>query len=425
MRLFTTSRPIDATVTPPPSKSITHRALIAAALSPGRTRLENPLDAEDTRLTAAALARLGAEVRRSSSAWWEVEGWPDGRPPATGAPQVRLQLGNSGTSLRLLMPVAALGSRATLFDGRPRLRQRPVDALLAALRGGGVQIDEQGRPGRLPVTVRGPLGAGKLSVDAGVSSQYVSGLLLAAPRAGGPVTLEVERLASRPYVDLTLAVMRDFGVEVQRDGDHRFEVAPAAYRSPGTYVVEADASAAAFLLAAGAVTGGRVRVHGVGVDSCQGDRRFLSYLAAMGCTTQEGSDWLEVRGRPVRGIEVDLNDTPDLVPPLAAVALVAPGVSTMTGIAHLRHKESDRIAALQSEAMKLGADITAGEDSLSIRPTPGGLHGAAVVAHDDHRIAMALAVVALTVPGLELDDPACVGKSYPHFFEDLEAMIAG
>ena len=421
MKLLTTSRPVDVEITPPPSKSITHRALIAAAMCPGRTRLENPLDAEDTRLTASALARLGAKVRRSSSAWWEVGGWPEGRPPAAGPPLVRLQLGNSGTSLRLLMPVAALGARSTLFDGRPRLRQRPVAPLADALRSCGVRVDEQGRPGCPPVIVRGPLAGGTIRIDAGTSSQFVSGLLLAAPGAPGPVTIEVERLSSRPYVDLTLGVMADFGIDVERDGAVRFRVAPAAYRSPGRYRIEADASAAAFLLAAGAVTGGRVRVTGVGTDSRQGDRRFLGYLAAMGCATAEGPDWLEVTGPPTRGIEADLNEAPDLVPPLAAVALMAPAPSRVSGIAHLRHKESDRIAALASEAAKLGGDVEAGEDFLAIRPAV--LRGGVVAAHDDHRIAMALAVIALAVPGVELDDPDCVGKSYPRFFDDLQAMI--
>ncbi|MFQ5718930.1 MAG: 3-phosphoshikimate 1-carboxyvinyltransferase [Acidobacteriota bacterium] len=423
MKLLTAPRPIDAVITPPPSKSLTHRALIAAALAPGRTRLANPLDAEDTRLTASALARLGAGVRRSSTAWWEIEGWPDGRPPPGGPPLVRLQLGNSGTSLRLLMPVAALGTRSTLFDGRPRLRRRPVGPLAAALRSRGVQVDEQGRPGCPPVIVTGPLTGGALAIDAAASSQFVSGLLLAGPRAGGPVHVDVLCLSSRPYVDLTRDVMASFGVQVRPDDRGRFEISPATYRSPGTYRVEADASAAAFLLAAGAATGGRVRVTGVGQDSPQGDRRFLDQLAAMGCSTTAGPDWMEVSGPLRHGLTADLNDTPDLVPPRAAVALLAPTPSRRAGIAHLRHKESDRLAALAAEAARLGGAVEAGPDFLAIDPAP--LHGAEVAAHDDHRIAMAMAIVALRVPGMSLDDPDCVGKSYPGFFDDLARMIHG
>ncbi len=426
--------PARGTITAPPSKSITHRALVAAALCRGTTRVENPLDAEDTRLTASALEALGAGVERAGSVWL-VRGFPGGVPGRPGesaaAGDVRLELGNSGTSLRLLLPVAALGAGAVVLDGSPRLRQRPVGPQAAALRTLGAHVEELGEPGCPPVRVRGPLAGGRATLDARASSQLLSGLLLAAPRAAAPVEIQVGGLSSRPYVDLTVAVLAAFGITVQVKESGQSDaaaglicrVSPAEPVSPGTFVVEGDASAAAFLLAAAAVTGGEVTVRGVGEASAQGDRRMLALLAEMGCATAAGPDWLRAAGRPRRGLAADLNDVPDLVPPVVAVALHAPGPSRLTGIGHLRLKESDRLAALAGEAGRLGGRIAAGEDSLEVSPAP--LHGGAVSACGDHRIAMAQAVAALPVAGdVFLDDTASVAKSWPAFFEDLAALLA-
>jgi 3-phosphoshikimate 1-carboxyvinyltransferase len=235
--------------------------------------------------------------------------------------------------------------------------------------------------------------------------------------------VHVTALSSRPYVDLTMAVLDSFGVQVKRPAAYIYSVRPGAPVSPGRFRVEADASAAAFLLAAGVVTGGRARVEGVGSASIQGDRVFLDLLARMGCTTESGSDWMAAAGPPTRGLTADLNETPDLVPPLAAVALFAPGPTRITGIGHLRLKESDRIAALAAETAKLGADVEEGEDFIAFRPAT--LNTARVGSHGDHRIAMAMAVAGLGIGGLELAEPACVAKSYPGFFRDLERLLAG
>jgi 3-phosphoshikimate 1-carboxyvinyltransferase len=442
VRLPRATRPVRGKISPPPSKSITHRALIAAALCPGQTRIENPLDAEDSRLTAAALGRLGAGIRYEESCW-TVDGFPGGRPgelPAAGragesaggsripaqagddVSPLRLELGNSGTSLRLLLPVAALGSSPAILDGVERLRRRPVGPLVDSLRPLGANVDYLAAEGCPPVRVQGPLNGGETILDASQSSQYLSGLLMAGPRMAAGVRVRVTALSSEPYVELTRAVLARFGVPVERSETDRFRVAPGEPVSPGRFRVEADASGAAFLLAAGVVTGGRVCVRGVGADSLQGDRVFLDYLARMGCRTESGPDWLAAGGLPVRGVEADLNATPDLVPPLAAVALFAPGPSRLTGIGHLRLKESDRIAALAAETAKLGARVEQGADFLAL--TPSSLTGAEVSAHGDHRIAMALAIVGLVVEGLELDDPDCVAKSYPGFFDDLSRLLS-
>jgi len=513
MLLRRATGPIQATITPPPSKSITHRALVAAALRGGTTVIQDPLDAEDTRLTAAALTALGAPVDFSPQVW-TVTGSRQGRPggggggtsagsggvPAAGrgsrgaggpmnsassqdagpgdsepdqtgsrsvsAAPIRLNLGNSGTSLRLLLPLAALGDVPVVLDGSPRLRRRPLGAQIAALRVMGARVDELGEPGCPPVRICGPLRGGEVEVDATASSQVVSGLLLAGAGLDDRLTVRALGLSSRPYVDLTAAVMADFGFRVDERQENIWTVQPGqagmglsgggparpgqagegpsrhgqpgggqtsqgqtgeewtgAGRSPFTYKVEPDASAAAFLMAAGVVTGGRVEIAGVGTRSLQGDIAFLDDLACMGCKVAANARSLVAGGRPTSGIRADLNATPDLVPALAAVALLAPGPSRLTGIGHLRGKESDRLAALAEEFSRLGGQVTAGSDYLEIIPAP--LHGAAVSAHDDHRIAMALAIVGLCVDGVDLDDPACVGKSYPDFFRDLDRIMAG
>jgi 3-phosphoshikimate 1-carboxyvinyltransferase len=454
MRLPVASGPIHGGITPPPSKSITHRALIAAALCGGETRVVNPLEADDTCLTATALERLGARVRREEAAW-TVTGFPAGRPAPDpdglsgesghGQPDrdtrahrdgvlsgtagirpdeetVRLELGNSGTSLRLLLPVAALGDRPVILDGVERLRQRPVGPLAVALRALGAGVEFRSAPGYPPVRVRGPLAGGGTALDAGQSSQFLSGLLMAAPRTAAGIKVRVTALSSRPYVDLTVAVLASFGVEVSQPDRDTYHVLPQEPVGPGECRVEGDASAAAFLLAAGVVTGGRVRVEGVGSASIQGDRLFLDLLARMGCGTESGPDWMAASGPPTRGLAADLNDSPDLVPPLAAVALFAPGPTRITGIGHLRLKESDRIAALAAETAKLGADVQEGDDHIAFHPAR--LHAARVASHGDHRIAMAMAVAGLAIGALELDDPACVAKSYPGFFRDLELLIS-
>ena len=485
MLLRRATGPIRGRVTPPPSKSITHRALVAAALGRGTTRIENPLDAQDTRLTAMALSALGAHVVREEGVW-SVTGFrrgvrgellPAGRLSGAGAATqargnrdpVVLDLGNSGSSLRFLLPLAALRDRPVVLDGSARLRQRPAAVQAMALRALGAQVDELGEPGCLPLRVHGPLCGGEVVVDAGGSSQIVSGLLLAGAALPSPLTVRATALSSRPYVDLTVAVMQDFGCHVERVESAAWRVHPGAPGGPvgeksarhgaGTretrgagkpvrttgnavdadrggpfhYRVEADASAAAFLLAAGVVTGGRVLVEGVGTDSRQGDVVFLDLLARMGCDVTATGSTLAAAGPTTIGLTADLNATPDLVPPLAAVALLAPTSSRLTGIAHLRVKESDRLAALAGEFSRLGGQVAAGSDELLIT-APAPLSGAAVSAHGDHRIAMALAIVALRVTGtdlkdpgmsgVDLDDPDCVGKSYPGFFEDLARLLA-
>ena len=440
MLLSRAAGPIKATVTPSPSKSITHRALVAASLRGGTTLIQNPLTAEDTRLTAAALTALGAPVEMGDQTW-TVTGFKAGRPvplpglvPGASDPNsagsgrsalpIHLDVGNSGTSLRLLLPLAALGRVPVVLDGSSRLRRRPIGPQVAALRALGAQVDELGDAGCPPVRVCGPIHGGEVQVDAGASSQVVSGLLMAGAGLQDRLMVKALGLSSRPYVDLTSSVLGQFGFQVDEPGENAWSTRPAGHSTgPAlfTYQVEPDASAAAFLLAAGVVTGGQVAISGLGTLSRQGDIAFLDDLACMGCRVAGNARSLLAGGRPTSGIQADLNATPDLVPPLAAVALLAPGPTRLTGIGHLRGKESDRLAALAGEFGRLGGNVTAGPDYLEILPAP--LHSAAVSAHDDHRIAMALAIVALCVDGVDLDDPACVGKSYPGFFQDLDRLI--
>lgn len=421
MDLPSARRPLRGSADVPPSKSITHRALVAAALADRATTLRTPLDAEDTRRTAGGLELLGAGVRTAAGEWI-VTPMPGSRPTGRASdPAVRLEVGASGTTLRLLLALAAAGARAAILDGSPRLRERPIGAEAAALRQLGVRVRWLGQEGFPPVEVQGPLAGGTADLDAGESSQYLSALLLAAPAAAGAITVRAGNPVSRPYVDLTAAVLGDFGVPVESEPRGEWRIRPGATRSPGTYAVEGDVSAAAFLLAAGAVTGGRVVARGVGEGTRQGDVAILELLARMGCAVESGPDWLAAGGRPTRGLTADLAAVPDLVPPLAAVALFAPGPSRFSGLAHLRLKESDRIDALAREISRLGARAEQGRDFLEIRP--GRMTGAVVSAHDDHRIAMAMAVAALALPGMGLDNPACVAKSWPGFFTTLRGLL--
>lgn len=413
-------QPPDAVVEVPGSKSLTNRALLCAALARGRTRLEGVLFADDTEAMMGVVAALGATLEADRTRRRVVvEGL--GGPPRP-RPGTRLDARMSGTTGRFVLPVAATANTGIVVDGHPQLRARPLAPLVDALTDLGATVTALEEPGRLPLSVHGPLTGSRVRLPADVSSQFVSGLLLAGPLLAGGLTVELTtEPVSAPYLDLTVATMGAFGARVERPRSGVFVVAGGGYTSPGRHLVEPDASAASYFLAAAAVTGGRVAVRGLGRGSLQGDVAFAEVLARMGARVRVTDDEIEVRGDALHGIDVDLADLSDTAPTLAVVAACAEGTTRVRGIGFVRGKESDRIAAPVRELRRCGVDAVELDDGFEIR---GGAapHGAAIRTYDDHRMAMAFAVLGLVVPGIRIRDPACVAKTFPDFFTVLDGL---
>lgn len=413
-------QPPDVEVEVPGSKSLTNRALLCAALARGRTRLEGVLFADDTEAMMGTVAALGAtlEVDRARRRV-VVEGL--GGPPRP-RPGTRLDARMSGTTGRFVLPVAATAGTEIVVDGHPQLRARPLAPLVDALTDLGATVTAVGEPGRLPLAVRGPLTGSRVRLPADVSSQFVSGLLLAGPLLARGLTVELTtEPVSAPYLDLTVATMQAFGARVERPRATLFVVSGGGYTGRGRHLVEPDASAASYFLAAAAVTGGRVTVRGLGRRSLQGDVTFAEVLARMGARVRLTDDEIEVRGDTLRGVDVDLADLSDTAPTLAVVAACAEGTTRVRGIGFVRGKESDRIAAPVRELRRCGVDAIELDDGFEIR---GGAapHGAVIRTYDDHRMAMAFAVLGLVVPGIRICDPGCVAKTFPDFFTVLDTL---
>jgi 3-phosphoshikimate 1-carboxyvinyltransferase len=411
---------IDAQVRPPGSKSITNRALVLAALARGDSLLLGPLDSEDTQVMVQSLVALGVPITMAADGW-TVEG-RDGRLHRSPA---ALHVGNSGTTARFLTAACALADGRVVIDGNDRMRKRPIADLVDAMEQLGAAIDTLGEGGCPPVRIHGGgLRGGRAVIDASRSSQYVSGVLLAAPLASEDVELTFANgvLVSRPYVELTLRMMRDFGVEATWTSEASIEVRAGQHYTGREYVIEPDASAASYPFCAAAITGGRVRVLGFPPDSIQADLGLLPILERMGCRVERTDRGIVVEG-PVgslEAVEVDMNDLPDAVLALAVVAAFARGTTRITNVANLRIKETDRLAALENELRKIGANARATEDSLEIEPGP--LRPAEIETYDDHRMAMSFALAGLRQPGIVIRDPACVRKTWPGYFAMLESL---
>jgi 3-phosphoshikimate 1-carboxyvinyltransferase len=411
--------PPRATVRVPGSKSITNRALIVAALADGPSRLTGALDSEDTRVMVESLQRLGFAVGHDpESATILVEG-QEGRIPADRA---ELFVANSGTSLRFLTAMVALGNGVYHLDGTARMRERPADDLLLALNRLGAIARSDAGTGCPPLTVEADgLDGGFVNVKGDVSSQFLSGLLMALPYAKRPTVVEVEGpLVSKPYVDLTISVMGAFGREPSNHRYRQFNVEPGPYRGR-LYAIEPDASAASYFFAAAAITGGEVTVEGLGTGTLQGDLAFVDVLEHMGCTVTRSKKATTVKGGPLRGVDVDMNAISDTVMTLAAVALFADGMTRIRNVGHIRHKETDRLAALATELRKLGADADEQKDGLIVFP-PAAITPAQIATYNDHRMAMAFALAGLKAEGVTILDPGCVAKTYPGFWDDLAAL---
>lgn len=414
--------PIQATVRPPGSKSITNRALICAALAEGPSTLVGALESEDTSVMADGLRALGIAIDSDPA---EHTLTVRGEGGVIGPPPAEIYVANSGTTIRFLAALVSLGRGMYRLDGTRRMRERPIGDLVESLTQLGVDAACEGSGGCPPVVIRAAgLPGGAATIRGDVSSQFLSGLLMAAPYAQRPVTLTVAgELVSQPYVRMTLAVMKAFGVDLPQDQLRRFEL-PSGVRYHGCrYAIEPDASAASYFFAAAAITGGQVTIEGLSRDSLQGDVAFVDILVRMGCHLEHGPDTITVSGGTLHGVTVDMNAISDTVQTLAAAALFAEGPTVITGVGHIRHKETDRIGALATELRKLGAVVDELPDGLRI--TPGLLRPATIDTYQDHRMAMSLALVGLRQQGIVIRDPGCTAKTYPGFFDDLRRLSAG
>ena len=421
--------PVVADVTVPPSKSIANRALVCAALAEGESRVVGVAPGDDTDAMIACLAELGIPIGVGDDD--SLPGIAVARVSGTGGMlrqgPLTLDARLAGTTSRFITAVAALGPGPYLIDGDPPLRARPMGPLHDSLHALGARVEPGEEWGHLPVTVSGPVGGADAIVMPGdVSSQYVTALMLIAPliRDGLSLGLSTD-LVSRPYVDITKSVMEAFGAGAVHVQHRHVTVAEGVYRAT-EYVVEPDASSASYPLAAAAIVGGAVSVKGLGYDSLQGDAAFASVLEEMGCiVTMGATDTVVMRRRdtPLRGVDIDMGHISDLVPTLAVVATRAITPTRITGVGFIRGKESDRLGDLATELTKLGADVSVDADGLTITPTDM-LHAAVLDTHHDHRLAMAFGLLGLVVDGVEIADPDVVSKSWPGYWETLDAIPA-
>lgn len=413
--------PLDASIRPPGSKSLTNRALLLAAVARGETTLEGILDCDDSRVMLAALRQIGIPLTVDWSACRAVVTGCGGVLPVHEHQSIDVQ--NSGTTMRFLAAMlAACGGRYEMF-GVPRMHQRPIGELVRALQVLGGEISAAAEDEFPPVRIdsRG-LNGGEITIAGNRSSQFLSGLLMAAPLARGPIEIRVAGdLVSQPYVALTLDLMSRFGVAVEVSAEGQsYRVCPQEYLAT-QLTIEPDASAASYFFAAAAICGGRVTVEGLGRNSLQGDVRFTELLEQMGCSVSRGLASITVSGPAKKGIVANMGDCSDTAQTLAAVAMTVEGPTTIRGIAHNRIKETDRVGNLAIELRNLGATVTELADGLIIEP-PESIRPARIRTYDDHRMAMSMALVGLRAPGVEIENPGCVAKTYPRFFEDLESL---
>ncbi|WDG00635.1 3-phosphoshikimate 1-carboxyvinyltransferase [Pectobacterium carotovorum subsp. carotovorum] len=413
---------INGTLNLPGSKSVSNRALLLAALAEGKTRLTNLLDSDDVRHMLTALTALGVEYHLSSDRTvCEITGLGGA---FTASQPLELFLGNAGTAMRPLAAALCLTDGDIVLTGEPRMKERPIGHLVDALRQGGAKIDYLEQENYPPLRLHGGFQGGEISVDGSVSSQFLTALLMTAPLATQDTQISIQGdLVSKPYIDITLHMMKAFGIEVRHENYQRFFVAGRQqYRSPGDYLVEGDASSASYFLAAAAIKGGVVRVTGVGRNSVQGDIRFADVLEKMGATVRWGEDYIECERGELHAIDMDMNHIPDAAMTIATAALFAQGgTTTLRNIYNWRVKETDRLAAMAIELRKVGAEVEEGNDYIRIIP-PTKLKAAEIGTYNDHRMAMCFSLVALSDTPVTILDPKCTAKTFPDYFEQLARL---
>jgi len=422
------THPLNATVRVSGSKSLTNRALLIAALADGTTRITNALFSDDSKYFAKALQTLGFDIQLDEANHEMTVTGLGGKIPANKA---ELFIGNAGTAARFLSAFLTLGSGEYILDGEPRMRERPIGDLVDALHQLGVEIDSLSARERdgvreicppVEIFAKGLLG-GKTKIAGNISSQFLSALLMVAPYAQSPIEIELTTdLNSKPYVDMTISIMKDFGVEVERNGYQSFTVRPSLYSLVSTYSIESDASAAAYFFAAPAICGGTIRVENISRKSKQGDIAFLDVLRQMGCNIEETDNSILVtRYSSLVGIDVDMRDISDTAQTLAAVAPFASSPTRIRGIASARVKETDRVHATCTELQRLGVQVEEREDGMTIYPCRT-FQPVNIQTYNDHRMAMAFSLIGLRFDGVTIENPACVSKTFPNYFEVLESL---
>ncbi|EEJ9032347.1 3-phosphoshikimate 1-carboxyvinyltransferase [Salmonella enterica subsp. enterica serovar Oslo] len=412
---------VDGAINLPGSKSVSNRALLLAALACGKTVLTNLLDSDDVRHMLNALSALGINYTLSADRTrCDIMG-NGGALRAPGA--LELFLGNAGTAMRPLAAALCLGQNEIVLTGEPRMKERPIGHLVDSLRQGGANIDYLEQENYPPLRLRGGFTGGDIEVDGSVSSQFLTALLMSAPLAPEDTIIRVKgELVSKPYIDITLNLMKTFGVEIANHHYQQFVVKGGQqYHSPGRYLVEGDASSASYFLAAGAIKGGTVKVTGIGRNSMQGDIRFADVLEKMGATITWGDDFIACTRGELHAIDMDMNHIPDAAMTIATTALFAKGTTTLRNIYNWRVKETDRLFAMATELRKVGAEVEEGHDYICITP-PAKLHHADIDTYNDHRMAMCFSLVALSDTPVTILDPKCTAKTFPDYFEQLARM---
>jgi 3-phosphoshikimate 1-carboxyvinyltransferase len=420
LKISPISHPLNATVHVPGSKSLTNRALLIASLANGTTHLTNALFSDDSRYFAKALQILGFDIQLDEVNYEMTITGLGGKIPSNNA---ELFIGNAGTAARFLSAFLTLGYGEYILDGESRMRERPIGDLVEALTKLGAKLETTNNCPPVKIFASG-LSGGKTTIAGDISSQFLSGLLMVAPYAKNKIeiTLSTE-LNSKPYVDMTLAVMKDFGVEIERQGYERFIINPSFFIPLSSYVIESDASAASYFFAAPAICGGTVKVENISRKSVQGDIGFLNVLAQMGCTvTTEMDNCIQVTGTAgLQGIDVDMRDIPDSAQTLAAIAPFASSPTRIRGIASARLKETDRVSATCTELKRLGVQVEEYDDGMAIYPC-NMFTSASTQTYNDHRMAMSFALIGLRVDGITIENPSCVSKTFPNYFEILERL---
>lgn len=417
---------VEGTINLPGSKSLSNRALLLAALAEGTTQVTNLLDSDDIRYMLNALKALGVNYQLSEDKTiCEIEGLGGAFNVQDG---LSLFLGNAGTAMRPLSAALCLKGKnegEVILTGEPRMKERPILHLVDALRQAGAEVQYLENEGYPPLAIRNSgIKGGKVQIDGSISSQFLTALLMAAPLAGNDMEIEIiGELVSKPYIDITLAMMRNFGVQVENLHYQTFHVkGNQTYRSPNKYLVEGDASSASYFLAAGAIKG-KVKVTGIGKNSIQGDRLFADVLEKMGAKITWGKDFIQAERAELRGIDMDMNHIPDAAMTIATTALFAEGETIIRNIYNWRVKETDRLAAMATELRKVGAEVEEGEDFIRIQPLP--LHQfqhANIATYNDHRMAMCFSLIALSDTPVTILDPKCTAKTFPTYFEEFEKI---
>ena len=419
LQIIPIKHPINATVRVPGSKSLTNRALLIAALANGTTKITNALFSDDSKYFANALQTLGFDIQLDEANHEMIVTGLGGKIPARKA---ELFIGNAGTAARFLTAFLTLGNGEYILDGEPRMRERPIGDLIDALHQLGVEMEATNNCPPVEIFAKGLMG-GKTKIAGNISSQFLSALLMVAPYAQSPIEIELTTdLNSKPYVDMTVAIMKDFGVEVERQSYERFKIHPATYLPITNYPIESDASAASYFFAAPAICGGTVRVENISRKSVQGDIAFLEVLQQMGCAIEETDNSILVTGHsPLLGIDVDMRDLSDTAQTLAAIAPFASSSTRIRGIASARVKETDRVHATCTELQRLGIQVEEHEDGMTIYPCET-FQPAEIQTYNDHRMAMAFSLIGLRFDGITIENPACVSKTFPNFFDVLETL---